>query len=183
MGLPRSKAQQFLPSTQSPRHATRRGFTLFEVLIVIVIIGIASAMGIAGFGLFMKKVTAKADAHRLRDAMQLARSDAVTRSRNSGVAVDSTLQWFRFVDHPSDGIQGSYDSKDTLVSRDSLKGFQMESISCPRMKAGLCSIVYGPDGATLGAGSMRLQARHAKAAVMLDVLVIAATGFAITEVR
>lgn len=150
---------------------------------MIVIIGIASAMGIAGFGLFMKKVTAKADAHRLRDAMQLARSDAVTRSRNSGVAVDSTLRWRRFIDHPSDGTPGSFDSYDTLVSRDSLKGYQMESISCPRMQDGLCSIVYGPDGSTLGAGSMRLRARHVKAAVMLDVLVIAATGFAITEVR
>lgn len=160
-----------------------RGFSLLEVLIVTVIIGIASAMGVAGFNLFMKKVTAKADAHRFRDALQLARSDAVTRSRHSGVGLDTTLGWFRFVDHPVDGIPGSFDSHDTLLSRDSLAGFLLESLSCPRMRAGVCAIVYGPDGATLDAGSMRLRARHAKAAVTLDALVVAATGFAITEVR
>lgn len=150
---------------------------------MVVVIGIASTMGIAGFGLFMKKVTAKAQAHRLRDAIQLARSDAVTRSRCSGIAVDTTLRWTRFLDNPTDGIPGSYDSRDTSLSRDSLEGFQLESISCTRMSAGTCSIVYGPDGATLGASSIRLQARHAKAAIALSVLVIAATGFAITEVR
>lgn len=183
MSTPETMAYRSNRCQGATRIGGSRGFTLLEVLIVTVIIGIASAAGIAGLSLFMKKVTAKADSHRLRDAMHLARSDAITRSRNSGVAVDSALGWLRFVDHPTDGTLGAYDSHDTLISRDSLAGFSLESISCQRMNAGVCSIVYGHDGATLNAGSMRLQARHAKAAVVLNLLVIAATGFAIAEVR
>jgi len=163
---------------------SRLAFTLIEVLIVVVIIGIASAMAGAGFSLFMKKISAKSEAYRLRDAIQLARSDAMARSRNSGIALDSTgLSWVRFIDSPASGTLGVFDPADTLVSRDSLKDFGVTSISCTRMVSGVCMLVFTPNGATINGSSLRLVARHRTANITLSTLIIAATGFTLVEVK
>jgi prepilin-type N-terminal cleavage/methylation domain-containing protein len=163
---------------------SRVGFTLIEVLIVVVIIGIATAMAGAGFSLLMKKFTAKSVAYRLRDAVQLARSDAMSRSRNSGFALGAAdLKWIRFIDNQSGGTIGAWDASDTLITRDSLPGYAVNSLSCTRMSASVCSIVFSPDGSTLNGGSMRLVARHGQSNISLSVLLIAATGFSIVEVH
>lgn len=168
----------------SSMRKSRQAFTLIEVLIVVVIIGIATAMAGAGFSLFMKKITAKSDAYRLRDAIQLARSDAMARSRNAGIALDSSgLRWARFIDSRVSGSVGTLDPADTLVSRDSLKDFTITSISCTRMVSGVCMLVFTPDGSTINGASVRLVARHRTANVTLSALIIAATGFTLVEVR
>lgn len=163
---------------------SRQAFTLIEVLIVVVIIGIATAMAGAGFSLFMKKISAKSEAYRLRDAIQLARSDAMARSRNAGIALDSSgLSWARFIDSRTSGAMGSFDPSDTLLSRDSLKDFGVTSISCTRMVSGVCMLVFTPDGSTVNGASLRLVARHRTANVSLSTLIIAATGFTLVEVK
>jgi prepilin-type N-terminal cleavage/methylation domain-containing protein len=163
---------------------SRHAFTLFEVLIVVVIIGIATAMAGSGFSLLMKKFTAKAVAHKMRDAIQLARSDAMARSRNNGIALDTaTKQWVRFIDNPTSGTIGVLDVLDTLVARDSLPGFGLNSISCTRMTSGVCAVVFTPDGSTINGASLRLAARHSRSNVSFSALIIAATGFSIVEVK
>ena len=160
------------------------GVTLIELLIVLVIVGISCAMAVPGFSLLMRKVQAKSAAFQLRDAFQLARSDAMSRRRFVGVAIDTgTLAWNRFIDNPSGPRPGAFDSLDTVSSRQSLPGYQTTSRSCTRLDASVCSVVFSPDGSTVDASSLRLVLRNATANVSLNVLIIAATGLPLVEVQ
>lgn len=163
---------------------SRQAFTLIEVLIVLVIVGIATTMAGSGFNLMMRMMDAKTAAYRFRDAIQLARSDAMARARYGGIALDtSSKRWTRFVDNQSAGTVGMLDPMDTLIGVDSLTGFAVNSISCTRMAGSVCAVVFSPDGSTLDAGSLHLVLQGTKSSVVFSVLIVAATGFTIAQVQ
>jgi prepilin-type N-terminal cleavage/methylation domain-containing protein len=167
-----------------PMECRKRGFTLFEVLIVLVIIGICCAMAVPGFNLLMKKVKAKSVAFELRDAIQLARSDAMAHQRFSGVAIDTgSLSWNRFLDNPTGTRPGAFDSLDTVKFTRTMQGYGTTSRNCTRLNGSICSIVFSPDGSTVNGSSFNLGFRNATANVAMTVMVISATGLTLVEVR
>lgn len=78
---------------------------MIEMLIVLVMVGILSAMAITGWKRLMWHVQALGAAQEFRDAIALARSDALTKKRHSGILIDQTgLRFLRFVDsNPANG--------------------------------------------------------------------------------
>jgi prepilin-type N-terminal cleavage/methylation domain-containing protein len=96
------------------RPAKRGGFTMIEMLIVLVMVGILSAMAITGWKRLMWHVQAQGAAQEFRDAIALARSDAVTKKRNSGILIDPAgMRYLRFVD--SNTTNGRYDIGESVL--------------------------------------------------------------------
>ena len=95
----------------------RRGFTLIEMIVVIVIVGILSVLAYSGWGRVMYMVQAKGAADEVRNAILLARADAMTRRHYSGVVLDTAgHRYLRFVDSTlGDLHNGDYDQGETVL--------------------------------------------------------------------
>ena len=99
------------------RTAARGGFTLIELVIVLVIVGIVSAMAITGWNRLMWHVQALGAAQEFRDAILLARSDALTKKRNSGILIDQAgMRYKRFVHLNT--ANGGYDETNDSTLQD-----------------------------------------------------------------
>lgn len=103
--------------------ARQRGFTLIELIVVMVIIGIAAGIAIPSFRGFTNSTNATTAANDLVSALNLARSEAVTRGRNVTVCKSANQTacttsgnwaqgWIVFVDVDGDG---TVDAGDTLL--------------------------------------------------------------------
>jgi len=95
----------------------RSGFTILEVVIVVVMVGIVAAMSATAWTRLTWNIQAKGAVEEFRDAILLARSDAITRKRNSGIFVDvSGMRYLRFVDSSSLGeADGRYQAGERIV--------------------------------------------------------------------
>ena len=73
----------------------RAGFTLLEILLVLVIIGIVASTAIVGFSGFGQTGRVQAEAERLALAIELARQKALRRNEIWGLFVTDTSYSFR----------------------------------------------------------------------------------------
>ena len=81
----------------------RRAYTLVELLIVVVIMGIVAAVGIPLFGESLAKINVEAAAERIRADLELARRHAINTSTSQAVEFDSdgyALPGMEDPDHP-----------------------------------------------------------------------------------
>ena len=141
--------------------ASIRGVTLMELLIVVALVGITSSLAVGSFRKIQAKSQARASIEDLAVALHLARSDAGTRQRNSGVVIApdtantfvsggvarTGLRYLRFVDSDV-GAQGVYDATDTVLQGwTSMKGQVFAySIASSGLSAGTVSLVFHTDG-------------------------------------
>ena len=88
---------------------------MLEMLVVLIIVGILSVLAYSGWTKVMWMVQAKGSADQFRNAILLARSDAMARRHNSGLYLDLVNhRYLRFVDSTVDGSgnevhNGNYD--------------------------------------------------------------------------
>jgi Tfp pilus assembly protein FimT len=142
-----------------------------EVLIVLVLVGVVTSLAIGGVVKLQARSQARAAIEDMFTALHLARSDAVTRQRNSGVAIalDTTnqfvsggvavtgLKYLRFVDSDV-GVQGVYDPTDTILQGWTKMQGQVfaYSIASSGLSAGTVSLVFNTDGSINNDLQMRL---------------------------
>lgn len=90
---------------------------MIEMLVVVVLIGILSGMGMLGWNRLMWRLQAYGSTDEVRNALLLARSDAVTRKRHSGILIDrDSLRYLRFVDSSSTGAHdGRYNAGEEIL--------------------------------------------------------------------
>ncbi|WP_299197731.1 GspH/FimT family pseudopilin [uncultured Amphritea sp.] len=68
------------------RNVKQRGFTLIELMVALVVLGILLSIGIPSFNSIIESTNLRSVTHSLNSATQLARSEALDR-RNEDVAV------------------------------------------------------------------------------------------------
>jgi type IV fimbrial biogenesis protein FimT len=147
---------------QIRRGGTRLGgFTLLEILIVLVLVGVVTSLAVGGVVKIQARSQARAAIEDMFTSLHLARSDAVARQRNSGVAIalDTTnrftsggvavtgLKYLRFVDSDV-GVPGVYDPTDTVIQGWTRMQGQVfaYSIASSGLSAGTVSLVFNTDG-------------------------------------
>jgi type IV fimbrial biogenesis protein FimT len=96
------------------------GFTMLEILTVLVIIGIIAAMAMPQFDTTVKKVRFKSASNTILSGLRLARSSAISERAQYGVNVDGTNNMISvFKDLSSPGTF-SFDPQDSVIFEDSL---------------------------------------------------------------
>jgi prepilin-type N-terminal cleavage/methylation domain-containing protein len=191
------------PSLQ-PTRPLLRGFTIVELLIVVVLIGIVSAFSVSGWKRVQWRVNALGAADELRSRLAEARSDAMTRHRYSGIVLDVPgKRYLRFID--SNGVDvhnGKYDADETVISPWSelpphLVVHDLESSLTGKVtwrdcsgtataneadiaQSGVYSLVFSPDGYTLGTFLLKLGVESFPADTF-RISVLPATGLVTLE--
>jgi prepilin-type N-terminal cleavage/methylation domain-containing protein len=94
-----------------------RGFTLMEVMIAMVIAGILSAMASVTLKTINSKLKVQGSLDDLRNAIQLAHSNAMSQKHNSGILIDvPNHRYLRFVDSSGAGASdGLYSTGETIL--------------------------------------------------------------------
>lgn len=108
----------------------RSGFTLIEMLVVLVVAGLLIAMASMNFGTLISRLKGSSEARDIHGTLSEARLDALTRNRRTGVVMDLRhRRILMFVDSTTDGLYTEnsrdlvlrgwqqLDSSGTLVAR------------------------------------------------------------------
>ena len=72
---------------------TPRGFTMIELLVVIVVVGILSSLALPAFREMMANVNTRSTAESFSLGLQLARSEAVKRNSRASFSFSGTGRW------------------------------------------------------------------------------------------
>jgi prepilin-type N-terminal cleavage/methylation domain-containing protein len=171
-----------------------KGFTLMELLIVLVLVGITSGFAVASWRKIHGRMKARASMETLVVALHRARSDATAKEKLAGVAVgpDTTssfvcggstrhgLRYMRFIDSPI-GVAGIYDDLDTVTqSWVRLDGNVCAfTTSSSGLSNGIASVVFHTDGSTDNDLRMTLGLENSTDTFRLNLL--PATGLATME--
>ena len=84
----------------------RRGFTLIEILIVVVIIGIVGSMGFLSVRSMLSRMRVEQASSRLAFQLQLSRSEAIAVNQMARISLDmSTNQFQSWIDKDRDGTR------------------------------------------------------------------------------
>lgn len=138
-------------------HPSQRGFTLIEVVVVLSILALITAMALpllAGAG---SKADTRAAAREIAAAMRLTRDLAMTRGHPEAFVIDAASGAFR---------AGSTSTPQRIPGDVRLV---LYTTTGERRGATAGSIRFFPDGSSTG-GGVRLQAGNSRAEVLVDWL-------------
>lgn len=128
------------------RHPEQRGFTLFELLVVLAIIGLVVAL-VPGFMLRSQpRLDVTVAARAIADGLRQARSEAVVHNRSQVFALDVDERVFRSGDRPpvriDDEIAVSFRTARSEVLEDGVG--QIRFFPDGSSTGGLISVSHGP---------------------------------------
>lgn len=101
------------------RFGSRRssgGFTMLEMMIIVVIIGIAAALAAPTFFSAGPRIKARTEARNILNMARLARSKAISDGAQYGVYLDTGNRQYLLFKNTSNPAVMSYDISDSLVS-------------------------------------------------------------------
>jgi type II secretion system protein H len=98
-------SQSFAARARGEGRRPSAGFTLPELMVVLVIFGIVSAVALPGFNRFMRTLDLNSQVQQVATMIRVVRQKAITENNNYVVWWDpSTRGWGWFDDDNSDGV-------------------------------------------------------------------------------
>lgn len=131
-----------------------RGFSLVELMIVILVMGLLTAIAAPAMGRFLQSWRLNGEAQQLATSLRLARAAAVTKNTNAVFVFDASAgEYFYIEDDDGDGAAsgGEYQSE----VREFSAGISVDSYSM-----GQQWITFGPKGNTIDGGAIVLANSH-----------------------
>jgi general secretion pathway protein H len=126
-----------------------RGFTLIEMLVVVVIIGILASAVVIGFVGADKEQNLRTEAERLAVLIEMARSQAIQRNEEWGIAVAQDSYQFMVLDEPN---HRWVEQKDSTFRKRSIENMtltvQVDAVTLPgdKSKDGVPNIILFSSG-------------------------------------
>jgi len=151
---------------------SRNGFTMIEILIVTIIIGLVAALAVPDFTEAMQKIRWHGAASDISSALRLARSTAISQQTQYGVTVDTSSNKVIVFKDIANKSNFAYDFGDSLVREDSI------SASTEWLWASFTtgSVCFFPNGRASESGWIMASSYTDGMYQMFSVSVLAATG-------
>ncbi len=154
------------------RFYSKRGFTLLEMMAVVVIIGIMAAIGIPTFDSAIKKVRFKSDANMILSGLRKARSQAISKRMQCGVKFDENSNVFSVFEDQDSPENFTFDIGDSSIVVDTLgRGIQGMATTFTDN-----TIFFFPDGTASISGTVTGMATWGENSAKVQISVLAATG-------
>jgi prepilin-type N-terminal cleavage/methylation domain-containing protein len=148
----------------------QKGFTLIELIIVVVVIGLMATLAAGQFDRFFRQQRLKAAGKDLLSNLRLARSYAVSRRAQYGIYFDQNARQyvlFKDVVNPSNY---TYDAGDSVIKTVSLPGiFSLNNCTFPNT-----AVFYLSTGSASSSGTVDIYNSELAKYMRADVL--ASTG-------
>ena len=181
------------PLEIQPRASKPLGFTLLEIMIAVVIVGILSTMASVSLSRYNSRMKVLGAVDDLKNAFLIARSDACTHKHNSGVLLDvPNRRYLRFIDSTAGNVQnGRYAAGERILqawtSLPSTMVFysiasSVSPAAAPRVcgiaapttssttQSGQYSVVFRPDGSSWATFLAKLSTTSFSDTVSLSVI-------------
>jgi len=132
----------------------KSGYTMMEMMVILVIVGVISAMAVPGFLLMMPRLKLRADARANLNYLRIARSKAVAENRQFGVYFDSGARRAILFADTNNPIAATYDDgADSVIEQTEVlsQGITYDASSF----AGDCVVFY-PTGSASASGSIQV---------------------------
>jgi prepilin-type N-terminal cleavage/methylation domain-containing protein len=128
-----------------------KGFTLVELMFVILIFGIMMTLSLPAFGRFLQTWKLHGEVDQMAAALRTARSAAIMKNINAVFQFDmNQMNYFYFEDNDRDGTRDSGEYRSATYTLPS-------SIRFERQTLGGTVITFGPKGNTAQSGSIVLE--------------------------
>jgi len=150
----------------------KNGFTILDLLSVMVIVGIVAALSVPAFDEGIRKIKFKSAANEVMANLRFARSEAIAKKLQYGVYFDVTNRVVTVFQDLEDPSSFAFTEDDSVVARDSL------SLSFETMTTTFADdlIFFFPDGSASSSGSFTGQASWSEPPPEVEISVLAATG-------
>jgi type II secretion system protein H len=162
MVMNRQTAHQHLP----------KGFTLIEVMVVVIIFGVLSALAAPTFQQAYDKSKFRSGEHMLTSALKKARSYAVGNKTPFGVKLDNESRILTVFENTTNPSVASYESTDSVYAVDTLaEDFQYVYTD---LENG--TLLFQPNGSAGTSGNIVLVAETNAMMAYFSISVLASTG-------
>ena len=135
--------------------SNRRGFTLIEMMTIVVIIGVVAALAFPKFAATMHRLEFRNAGRHIVSKMRLARSTAISQKQQYGVHIDDegiAMTVFLDSSNPSMFV---FDGGDSVISVDSLPADF--AWVWAEMGNGIPTVIFKPNGAAHSAAPRRIR--------------------------
>jgi prepilin-type N-terminal cleavage/methylation domain-containing protein len=143
------------------------GFTMLELMIIVVILGILAAIAVPTFGDYIPKMEARSQARATLNYLRLARSRAISESTQYGVYVDTNNRtYILFKDTVNPAMTTYHDGDSVVVGPETID----PDVTITQSTFSNNAVVFMPTGGASQSGTITFDKVGGGAAYTVSVL-------------